>query len=174
MIEFSKRTWLIVILSFLFLSISILLPVGCNSKYQDTSNKENLKINETEITEVNLYIDSDLDFYNPAMSSVPGLPLQGRVEADGIIQNVRYHWTTEYGSFLNWDDSGVVTELGSDFFNSGQKVYWSPIASGQGITNEELQINLELEDITSAKVLARAVLIIKATDDGFYVNNFEN
>lgn len=170
MMEFSKRTQLIAALSFLFLSISILLSAGCTLRHPDTG-KENIKINEIKITEVNLYIDSDLDFYSPAMSSVPGLPLQGRVEPDGTIQNVRYHWTTEYGSFLNWDDNGIVTELGSDFFNSGQKVYWSPLASRQNIDSKEFRIKLELEDVASTEVLARAVLIIKVTDDGFHIDN---
>jgi len=100
--------------------------MGCNLEYQNIDDKENLKIENDKTIEGILFIDSDLDFYSPYMSSVPGLPLKGRFESDNIVQNVRYHWITEYGSFLSWADNGVISELGSDFCNSGEKIYWSP------------------------------------------------
>lgn len=171
MTRFLKRVWCVLGLSFLFLSILILLSTGCTLKYQNINNKENLKTNDTEITEGDLYIDSDLDFYSPAMSSVPGLPLKGRFESDNIIQNVRYHWIAEYGSFLSWDDDGVIGELGSDFFNSGEKVYWSPEPSEQDDVNKEFEIILKLEDGTGINVLAEATILIKTTEEGFLINN---
>ncbi|HAJ95635.1 MAG TPA: hypothetical protein DCP02_05305, partial [Actinobacteria bacterium] len=86
MTRFLKRVWGIIGLVFLFLSILILLSAGCTSEYQNINEKENLKIDNIEITKGDLYIDSDLDFYSLAMSSVPGLPLKGRFESDNIIQ----------------------------------------------------------------------------------------
>lgn len=170
MIRFLKRVWHILGLSFI-LSILILLSMGCTLKYKDMNNKENLKTNGTEITESTLYIDSDLDFYSLAMSSVPGLPLSGRFESDNIIQNMRYHWTTEYGSFLSWGDDGVVRELGSDFINSGEKVYWSPTPFKQDLVNKEFEIILKLEDDAGINIFAEATILIKITAEGFLANN---
>jgi hypothetical protein len=171
MTSFLKRVWYILELSFLLLSILILLSTGCTVKYQNINEKENLKTNDAEITKGILHIDSDLDFYSPAMSSVPGLPLKGRFESDNIIQNVRYHWIAEYGSFLSWDDDGVIGELGSDFFNSGEKVYWSPEPFEQDDVNKEFEIILKLEDSTGINVLAEAITLIKITEEGFLINN---
>ena len=101
MMRFSKRVRSVLGLFFLFLSILILLSTGCTSRHQNINEKENLKTNDAEITKGDLFIDSDLDFYSPIMSIVPGLPLKGRFESDNIIQNVRYHWIAEYGIILS-------------------------------------------------------------------------
>ena len=155
MARFLKRVWFIVGLTFLFISIMALFSTGCTLKYQNINDKENVKTN-TEITIGDLYIDSDLDFYSLAMSSVPGLPLIGRFESDKILQNVKYHWSTEYGSFLSWGDDGVIRELGSEFSNFGEKVYWSPGLFEQDAVNKEFEIILKLEDSTGINVLAKA------------------
>jgi len=174
MTRFSKRVWGVLGLFFLFLSILILLSTGCSSKHQNINEKENLKTNDAEITKGALFIDSDLDFYSPTMSSVPGLPLEGRFESDNIIQDVRYHWIAEYGSFLSWGDDGIIEELGNDFFNSGEKVYWSPAPFEQYNVNKEFKIILKLEKDTGINVLAEAVILIKITEEGFSVNNPDN
>jgi hypothetical protein len=174
MTRFLKRVWYILGLSFLLLSILILLSVGCRLKYQDINEKESLKTNDAEITKGVLCIDSDLGFYSPAMSSFPGLPLKGRFKSDSIIQNVRYHWITEYGSFLSWDDEGVIRELGNDFFNSGEKVYWSPGPFEQDDVNKEFEITLKLEDSTGINVLSEAIILIRITEDGFLINDSES
>lgn len=169
-----KRIWYFIVLSFLFLLILVSLFMGCALKSQNMDNVESLKTDDMEITEGNLYIDSDLDFYSLLMSSVPGLPLEGIFESDNNIQNIRYHWITEYGIFLNWGNDGVIEELGNDFSNSGEKIHWSPLTIDKNITKKEFQIILQLENATNKNILAKAILFIEATDDGFFVNDSES
>jgi len=137
---------------------------ACKSPIDTTTSKT-----ITEIKESDLYIKSDIDFYSLAMSSVPGIPLTGRFKSGKIPENVKYHWSIEYGSFLSWEDDGVINDLGSDFSNFGEKIYWTPEISEKSIADEKIEIILELKDITGMKVLARAKIIIKITEDGFSI-----
>ena len=122
-----------------------------------------------EVEESDLYIRSDLDFYSLFMSSVPGLPLTGRFKSGKTPENIKYHWSTEYGSFLSWGEDGVVSDLGSDFSNLGEKVYWTPGTLELIAANEKIEIILELEDIAGLEVLATAKIALEATENGFSV-----
>lgn len=114
-----KRIYSITLISVLILSL--LMTFACKPSINTITSETITKIKETD-----LHIEPGLDFYSLTMSSVPGLPLTGEFKSGKIPENVRYHWSTECGSFLNWGDDGVVSDPGSDFSNYGEKVYWKP------------------------------------------------
>lgn len=157
-----------------FLAVLVLLSMGCTMIDQDMNDTGDLRTNDIPADEIKLYIDAELDFYAPTMSMVPGLPLKGRSEADNTIQDLRYHWITEYGSFLSWGDDGATGELGSDFFNSGYIIYWTPLLSRQLDIGKEFEIILKLEDSDGITVLAEEVIIIKVTEEGFITKSAED
>lgn len=104
--------------------------------------------------------------YSPAQSSTIGIPLTAQFTVAKIRKNIAYHWTTDYGRFLGWD--GKVTELGREVRTEADKVYWSVDFDDQ---REALGfiIRLQVEDLTTGRILAHAELELGKNDEGFFV-----
>lgn len=104
--------------------------------------------------------------YSPAMSSTVGIPLTPKFAGGKTPKNVTYHWTVEYGQFLNWD--GKVTELGADTRTQEDKVYWS-IDVNDKKEFSSFNIHLQVEDLKTGKIIAQAELGVKKEREGFFV-----
>lgn len=104
--------------------------------------------------------------YSPAQSSTIGIPLTAQFTAAKIRKNIAYHWITEYGRFLSWD--GKVTELGREVRTEADKVYWSVDFNAQREA-PDFNIRLQVEDLKTGRILARAELELEKNEEGLYV-----
>lgn len=111
-------------------------------------------------------IDPLITRYSPAMSSTIGIPLTVKFFDDQGPKEIAYHWITEYGQFLFWDDS--LTELGPEVKTRANKVYWS-VALEEEREVSNFAIHLRVVDLKTGKTISRAELRLKRDGEGFYV-----
>lgn len=110
-----------------------------------------------------LRINPEISEYSPYMSSTPGIPLTAVSTLDLTNKNVQFHWLTEAGTLLKWDDRngyGRVEILGSDVRTNLPKVYWS-MDELSDIAATSFQVHLTLEALDTGKVIAKASLTIR-------------
>lgn len=142
MIRVKMKKVILIVLSL----IMIFLLSGCDEKKIEVS------------------IESEINGYSPAMSIVPGMPLNAVFKEDIKNENIKYHWTTEQGTFLTWKD-GIVNILGKDIVTNEQKVYWTVGPTGE-IEESTFNIYLTIEDDNSAKVLGETSIQIEKNKEG--------
>ena len=71
-------------------------------------------------------ITSSVDFYDPATSSLPGLPLEIKYDIDGPTPGVTaIIYITNKGSFVYIEDDQLIN-AGRTAQLSGKKIYWVP------------------------------------------------
>lgn len=104
--------------------------------------------------------------YSPALSATIGIPLTARLSGGKIPKNIVYHWTTDYGQFLNLD--GKVTELGREVRTESDKVYWSVDFNAQREASD-FNIRLQVEDRQTGETIAQAGLELEKDEEGFFV-----
>ncbi len=121
----------------------------------------------------NLTIESPIEGYTPAMSSVIGLPLTVRwEELENIPKDIEYHWKAEEGSFLLWSSgTGIVERLEEPAVVQSDSIYWWPDMSGlQG----DYIIDLQVEAKAAGKDETIATGSVKIDcKNGFYSISFE-
>jgi hypothetical protein len=130
---------------------------------------KNLPVEETEIDKkVEVIIESEISAYTPAMSSVPGIPLNAKIESSGKQDNIKFHWVTEQGTILNWQrDTGKITILGKDIKTDEQMIYWSIDINEKSIETP-FKIYLKVEDSSTSEVLGETSIQIQEIREGFY------
>lgn len=152
-----KRYISIILISFMFYLIS-----GCSNKnIQVSSNPENNK-------KVEASINSDINSYSPIMSSTPGIPLNVKLKPSANKDNIKFHWVTEQGTFLNWQqNNGKVDILGSDVKSNEQKIYWS-INPNEKINKSPFKIYLKIEENDSSKILYETSIELEQNKEGYF------
>lgn len=112
------------------------------------------------------HVDFILGKYNPAMSMVPGLPLNiSCSKADNI------ELTASEGRFLLWSPAdGIVHNKGKKLkIKSGDTVYWSPYTGTDSSTATLAKsCSIILKAYKNNKELDRSIIKIKSDSDYFY------
>jgi len=85
------------------------------------------------------------------MSSVPGMPLEPKFKTENSIRNVSYHWKTDYGDFLEWNQN--VKVIGKGLINNGERIYLSILHEETNISS--FKVYLEVEEETSKRIIAK-------------------
>lgn len=127
---------------------------------------------ETE-TVKHLTIESPIEVYTPAMSSVPGLPLTVQwEEAESIPEDIKYHWQTKEGGFLLWSSgTGVVERLEDQAVTLSDSIYWWPDLDGRE-TEHYAEIKVQAKEVGNDAVVAAGSAEI-ACRNGFYFISVE-
>ena len=149
-------------ISITLISILIYSLSGCGNKNMQGSNnpEKNKKI---EVT-----INSNIKEYSPLMSSTPGIPLTVKFNADRNEGNIKFHWVTEQGTFLNWQqDNGKIIVLGKDIKINEQKIYWS-IEPNAKIKDSSIKIYLKIEDNDNSKVIYETSIEVEQIKEGLF------
>lgn len=157
------------------MSIALLWASSCQRlRHSDDSIKLSKTIIEHKdiISITDLFIESDLGFYSPVMSTVPGLPLRPVLKGKKISNNILYHWSTEYGGFLNWKQDKTIEILGDEVFNSGEEIYWSSLKENT-IDNTDFYIYLNIRDKSDNSILIETNILIKTDGKSFYLEDKE-
>lgn len=149
-------------ISIILISILIYLLLGCaNNNIQVSNNPENNK--KMEVT-----INSEISEYSPLMSSTPGIPLTIKFKSEETKSNMKFHWITEQGTFLNWEkDKGKINVLGNDIIVNDQKVYWS-IDPNSKINKSSFKIYLKIEDSNTSKEISQTSIEVKQNKEGIF------
>lgn len=126
---------------FLILGFILMLLVGC-TKTIDT-----------------VTINTDINSYTPAMSSVQGITMTPNFKSEKSFSKLIYHWTTTEGEFIG---------AGNEVNNQGEAVIWSAIENDK-VTEIKIPFDIRLEviDSESQKILANTKLTI-IPNNGFY------
>lgn len=114
-------------------------------------------------------IVSPIEIYSPAMSSVPGFPLEVDLEIDGDTPRVfSIKLTVDNGSFLDWGEDMVVSNLGKTADYKGRTIYWTPFEADGKLANRAriTAVVLYMEKIGEAE--SRATIIIYKDKNGMY------
>lgn len=123
-------------------------------------------------SEVKVKISPEIEKYHPTMSSVPGFPLNAKVDMEYDSEGCRYHWKADSGSLLEWGVTDYkVRDKGMDAVTDNEKIYWNYI-SEQNEKASKVHIKLELLD-KRGKVLGRAEINLSIDNKG-YVTAFNN
>ena len=89
------------------------------------------------------------------MSSMVGIGLISVYKTEMQSENIKYHWSTNYGYFVAWNAPDFeVKILGSDVINAGEKIYWSYDPNEMGVVKPSVLISLRLENRRSQQVVA--------------------
>jgi hypothetical protein len=121
--------------------------------YQKATNKK-----------IEVAINSEINKYSPLMSSTPGMPLVAETKEEDI----KYHWITEQGTFLNWErDSGKINILGKDIKSNEQRIYWS-VDPNEEIKISAFRIYLKIESNNTSKIIYETSIEIEQSKDGFF------
>lgn len=104
--------------------------------------------------------------YSPAVSSVVGIPLTVKLSDGKIPEQIRYHWTAEYGRFLSFN--GKVTELGAEVRTQADKVYWS-VDSKDKWERADFKIRLQVENEKTGETVAWDELRLERDGEGGWV-----
>ena len=109
---------------------------------------------ETVQTEA-VAIKTDINSYVPTMSSTVGIGLISVYKTEMQSENIKYHWSTNYGYFVAWNAPDFeVKILGSDVINAGEKIYWSYDPNEMGVDKPSVLISLRIENRQTQQVVA--------------------
>jgi len=109
----------------------------------------------------NVTIQIEREFYTPIMSSTVGIGLTPVYTLEQPPETVQFHWRTGYGYFVAWNSPDFkVKLLGPEVINNGEKIYWSYDPGNRDAEKPSVEISLQIENVQSAQVLARASLKI--------------
>ncbi len=112
-------------------------------------------------------ISASIPFYSPLMSSTIGIPLTPGYS--GLHSpDLRYHWTTDYGTFVRWDPPVfTVTDLGRDAITTKGTVYWQYIPELHGSEPDVVRLRLSVEDGRTGRIRASAETILRKSGTGY-------
>lgn len=149
-------------ISIILISVFICSLSGCGDKNKQVANNtDNNK--KMEVT-----INSEINEYSPLMSSVPGIPLNVKFKENTTEESMKFHWITEQGTFLNWQqDSGKISVLGKDIKISDKKIYWS-IDPKEKINESSFKIYLKVENNEASKVIYETSIEVQQNKEGFF------
>jgi len=149
-------------ISIILISVLIYSLLGCTNKnIQISNNPQNTK-------KIEATISSEINGYSPMMSSTPGIPLNISFKANPGEDNIKFHWITEQGTFLNWQkDSGKISILGKDIKTNERKIYWS-IDPNEKINESIFKIYLKIEDNDTSKEIYETSVEIEQNKEGFF------
>ena len=106
-----------------------------------------------------LTIEIDRNEYIPTMSSAVGISLIPVYKIEMTSEDIKYHWSTNYGYFVAWDAPDFeVKILGSDVINTGEKIYWSYDPNEMGVDKPSVLISLRIENRRTQQVVAETKL----------------
>lgn len=149
-------------ISIVLIFVFICLLNGCGSKNKQVSSNTD-KNKKVEVT-----INSEINEYSPLMSSVPGIPLNVKFKENTSEENMKFHWITERGTFLNWQqDNGKVSVLGKDIKISDKKIYWS-IDPKEKINESSFKIYLKVENNDASKVIYETSIEVLQNKEGTF------
>jgi hypothetical protein len=152
-----KKPISIILSSVMFFSL-----VGCSNKNIQVSN------NPETIKKIEVTINSEINKYSPLMSSTPGLPLAVDIRPITKKGDIKYHWVTEQGIFLDWkQDSGKINILGKDAESIEQKIYWS-VDLNEEIKKSTFKIYLKIKDTDTSKVIYETSIEVEQDKEGFF------
>lgn len=118
---------------------------------------------------VDVYISPGINKYSPLMSSVPGIPLNAIFNTNINKDDVKFHWVTEEGILLDWQQGkGKTKILGKDIKINEQTVYWS-VDTNKKIKKSIFKIHLLIEDNNSSKMIYDSSIQIEQNKEGFFL-----
>ncbi len=129
--------------TFLFIVAAILILVFLSCAQPDNVQTEAVAIK------------TDRNNYVPTMSSTVGIGLISVYKTEMQSENIKYHWSTNYGYFVAWNAPDFeVKILGSDVINTGEKIYWSYDPNEMGVDKPSVLISLQIENRRTQQVVA--------------------
>lgn len=141
--------------------VILLAASGCKSG--NHINKKDSIDNNAKVS-----IESEIKTYSPMMSSVPGLPLEAKLETNKEYKNITFQWVTEQGQFLTWDrSSGKINILGKDIKTNEKKLYWS-IDTKENIKEQSFKIYLKVYDNDSSKLICETNIEIEQSKESVF------
>jgi hypothetical protein len=103
-----------------------------------------------------LTIEIDRNEYIPTMSSAVGISLIPVYKIEMTSEDIKYHWSTNYGYFVAWDAPDFeVKILGPDVINTGERIFWSYDPSEMGVDKPSVLISLKIENGQTQQVIAK-------------------
>ena len=106
-----------------------------------------------------LTIEIDRNEYIPTMSSAVGISLIPVYKIEMTSEDIKYHWSTNYGYFVAWDAPDFeVKILGPDVINIGERIYWSYDPNEMGVDKPSVLISLRIENRRTQQVVAETKL----------------
>ncbi len=174
---FRKIYFYLFIVLIIFLTMTFIFWASSCQKSQNNDDREEsnttiLKENN-EIKISSLMIESDLGFYSPKMSIVPGLPLRPVLKGDNISNNILYQWIAESGQFLEWKQDQNIEILGNDVRSAGEIIYWIPYNDFDDNDNPGFYITLNIRDRADDNILMDMNILIKRDGEFFYIDGRE-
>ncbi len=113
-------------------------------------------------------VESPLEFYTPAISSVPGFPLRVILPDETYYGEYVFKWMTDTGKFIDWGSDGRIAPLGRQAVINTNEIFWSPLEEagewGKIAKIEVHAIRLDIGSIDSKKKFN-----IIQQDDGLYI-----
>lgn len=102
----------------------------------------------------NIYIESDVNYYSPQIPNSIGIGLSPSNVSGKNLSNITFHWSTNYGYFIDWQKSEQRTKLlgnSTDFDNN--KIYWSFDINECKKEKRKIEIRLLIENVTNNSTL---------------------
>lgn len=110
---------------------------------------------------IEVTINPEINEYSSWMSSTPGIPLTAKLKGKTSEDNIKFHWVTEQGTFLTWQqDTGKISVLGKDIKINEQKIYWS-IDPNEKINEPSFKIYLKIEDNVTSEVIGETSIEVE-------------
>jgi hypothetical protein len=109
----------------------------------------------------NVKIQVDRDTYLPVLSSTVGIGLTPIHEVEEALEDMKFHWRTNYGYFVDWHSPEYrVNILGAEVIHSGEKIYWSYDPQEMGKEKPPVLIRLRVVNEKSDDVFYESSLQI--------------
>ena len=116
----------------------------------------------------NITVESPLEFYTPAISSVPGFPLRVILPEEIYYGEYIFKWRTDSGKFIDWDTEGRVTPLGRQAILNDNEVFWTPLEGSEEMPRT-VKLEIQAVRIDGGTVDARLKFSIIQQDNGLYI-----
>ncbi len=113
-------------------------------------------------------VESPLEFYTPAISSVPGFPLRVILPDEGYYGEYAFRWRTDTGKFIDWDTEGRIVPLGRQAVLNDSEVFWTPFEGSESYA-DSAKLEIEVVRLEGGNVDARLKFNIEMQDDGLYI-----
>lgn len=118
-----------------------------------------------------LTFSSPIKGYTSYMSSVPGLPIDIKVNDELLPDNISIKVKSAYGRIFKWTSGqpfgDSVNEMDLEYSN--QTIYWSPILDGGDIINTGTPILIEIIDKSNDSIIDEELIYIESIiENGLY------
>lgn len=152
-------------LSIILIFALIYLLSGCDKSHIQASN------NHKNNKKLEVIISPEINKYSPLISSTPGIPLTVNFIENKASGNMKFHWITEEGTFLNWHQAnGKIKDLGKDIKINNQKIYWSMDPNSK-INKASFKIHLKVEDTNTSKEISNTSIEVEQNKEGAFSIN---